>query len=105
MKMCVSLFPLPHLSNPVRTNPTAGVAEVEWCFEARYVDAWNRHDWVVTRICRIAMGGKEMQRSQTRVESVETRFGHLHVLVIGNRRNAEHKSDVKKKERGHRCTI
>jgi len=77
MKMCVSLFPLPHLSNPVRTNPTAGVAEVEWCFEARYVDAWNRHDWVVTRICRIAMGGKEMQRSQTRVESVETRFGHL----------------------------
>ena len=78
MKICVSLFPLPHLSNPVRTNPTAGAAEVEWCFEARYVDAWNRHRWVVTRICRIlTWGGKETQRSQIWVESVETRFGHL----------------------------
>ena len=36
-RMCVGLFPLPHLSNLVHTNPYGQGAEVEQCCEARYV--------------------------------------------------------------------
>ena len=105
---CVLVGPIPSCP-PIepcpRTNSMPGCAEVKRCAEPGYVG------WSIKRIpfgwcprCVVLWRGRERNTKVAGKYGWGMRFewafsapGQGRVLVIGSRRNAEHKSDVKKK--------